>query len=456
MSITRHWFLSTALIVLAAGPVGAQPAVRDHGDDKPADPSGPANARRRPPPDDGPREAPPAPRQESVTARPGFVFAAGRWDWRGGKWEWVAGHWERERAGKQWRAGSWNQQNGRWVYVDGAWVDGATAPPPPDRPDRDRPDRDRPDRRGPREAPPAPRNETAQTRSGFIWVAGAWDWQNDKWEWVAGHFEREQADKEWRPVRWQQRGTDWVREGGEWTPRGGPPTPGTPRPPRREWKLDKPVVSSFWPIKGKAGARVMIRGKNFPADAQVLFAGAQVTGAKITPDTITFMVPPNAVTGTIAVRAGGRRPIAVGGFEVAASYDAAAEAKRIEEERRRAAEAAWAAQQAKAAKDRAGRLAAIEERRRDQERTRDQRRRDRIAELQTRWERAFLADAETQAELTLHAQRAAELVRMHDIAEIKGDGKLAVRIEMAQANESDRHTQRMTALEAAFRQGGTP
>jgi hypothetical protein len=456
MKLTRPWFLWAALMALgplAATEVDAQPVVRDHGDGKPADSPGPANARRRPPPDAdaGPREAPPAPQPETVNSRPGFVFAPGHWDWREGKWVWVAGHWERERAGKEWHPGRWDQQNGRWVFIDGAWADAGSAPPAPQPPDR-------PGRRGPREAPPAPRAESAQTRAGFVWVQGAWDWQNDKWEWVAGHFEREQANREWHPVRWQQRGDEWVREGGEWSPRGEtPPTP-TPGPgrPRRDWKLDKPVVSSFWPIKGKAGTRVTIRGRNFPNDAAVLFGDAPVTGAKITADTITFLVPANAATGTIAVRAGGRRAIAVGGFEVAASYDAAAEAKRIDDERRRAAEAAWAAQQAKSAKDRAARVATIRQREEEQERTREQRRQDRIAELQKRWERAFLADSETQAELTLHAQRAAELVRMHDIAEIKNDGKLAVRIEIAQANENDRHAQRMTALEAAFRQGGTP
>ena len=44
-------------------------------------------------------EEPPPPRAEVeiTTARPGYVFVRGRWDWRGGQWVWVNGHWERER-----------------------------------------------------------------------------------------------------------------------------------------------------------------------------------------------------------------------------------------------------------------------------------------------------------------------------------------------------------------------
>lgn len=71
--------------------------------------------------------------------------------------------------------------------------------------------------------------------------------------------------------------------------------------------------------------------------------------------------------------------------------------------------------------------------------------------------RAFLADAETQDELTLHAQRVAELVRMREIAEISNNGKVVVRIEIAQKREDERHEQRMTALKAAFgTKGGAP
>ena len=88
--------------------------------------------------------------------------------------------------------------------------------------------------------------------------------------------------------------------------------------------------------------------------------------------------------------------------------------------------------------------------------TRERRRAERIAALQAKWQRAFLADADTQDELTLHAQRVAELTRARDVAELSANGKLVVRIEVAQAREDQRHQQRMAALEASFKvRGGT-
>ena len=78
-------------------------------------------------------------------------------------------------------------------------------------------------------------------------------------------------------------------------------------------------------------------------------------------------------------------------------------------------------------------------------------------ELQAKWNAAFLADADTQDELTLHAQRVADLERMKDVASLSADAKIAVRIDLATQKENDRHTQRMAALEAAFKtKGGAP
>jgi hypothetical protein len=88
--------------------------------------------------------------------------------------------------------------------------------------------------------------------------------------------------------------------------------------------------------------------------------------------------------------------------------------------------------------------------------TREQRRAERIAEIQARWKRAFLADDDTQDELTLHAQRMAEIVRMRDLADLTANAKLAVRIEVALSRENDRHDRRMTALQASFQAGGNP
>jgi hypothetical protein len=441
------------------GTAGAQPDVRDHRapKDRPAPDTRdhrrqPPPAPEPPPPGAGPREAPPAPREEKYDARPGFAWVRGRWDWKAGKWEWVAGHWERERAGKKWNEGRWERKGDAWSYIEGEWIAvGEPAPSPGDRP---------------REAPPAPREEKYDARPGSVWVRGQWDWKGGKWEWVAGHWERERAGKKWRDVRWEQRDGYYTRIDGDWVdanePPPGPPPGGSPPivpegRPRREWRLERPVVSSYWPPRGKEGTRIVIRGKNFPNDAVVMWGGAPVRAAKVTEDQIVFQVPPGAVSGEIAIRAGRRRDLAVGTFEVAAAYDAEAAAKKLEEERRRKAEAEWIERQKQLAKDRAAREAAARQREDERAANREQRRAERAAALRARWDRAFLADPETQDELTLHAQRVAELVRMREVAELGSNGKLVVRIGIAQTREDERHEQRMSALKAGFGvKGGAP
>jgi hypothetical protein len=399
-----------------------------------------------PPPvanDDRPRQPPPPPRSDpKEPARAGFVWIDGEWDWRGGKYEWVAGHWERERANKRWRPSRWEQRDGAWTRTPGDWEDGGGSPPPI--------------AGGPRDAPPPPRPEKPEAaRPGFVWIAGEWDWRGDKYEWVAGHWERERAGKRWRTSRWEQRDGRWTRTPGDWEDGVGGPRPTTgPRPPRRDWKIERPVVSSYWPAKGKPGARIVIRGRNFPNDANVLWGGKQIRGVKVTADSLIFAAPADATSGLLAVNVGRGRPLAVGNFEVAASFDAEAERKRLEDEARRRAEAQWADRQRQLAKDKAAREAAVRERWEDRQAKREQRRAERLAEIQGRYARAFLADAETQGELNLHAQRVAELERMTDIAEIRNDAKLAVRIEVLRARETERHDQRMVALDAAFRAGG--
>src|SRR5262245_51973098 len=93
-----RWLVTSSLVgatmIVAPSVVSAQPVVRDHRE----------APRPLPVSDAGPpREAPPAPKQERVAPRAGFVWQPGRWDWRGRRWEWIDGRWERERPGKRWR-----------------------------------------------------------------------------------------------------------------------------------------------------------------------------------------------------------------------------------------------------------------------------------------------------------------------------------------------------------------
>jgi IPT/TIG domain/WXXGXW repeat (2 copies) len=455
--LSSRWTVWLLFVATTTSLAVAQPTPRDH--------------RRRPAPppaatDAGPTEAPPSPREEKIAARVGYVWITGRWDWRASKWEWVAGHWERERAGKRWREGRWDRKDDRWVYVDGEWIDASASPPattPP--PVATPPPATTPPPGGwPTQAPPPPQQETFDSRPGYVWVTGQWDWKDGKWEWVAGHWERERRGKRWRASRWEQRDGRWARVDGDWIddtadaqPPGPPGPPGTgERRPRREWRLERPVVSSYWPTKGKAGSRIVIRGKNFPTTAEVVFAGQPVRAAKVTPDQIVFVVPTGAASGAVGLRVGGRRELAVGNFEVAAAFDPIAEQRRLDEERRKQAEAAWAARQQQLAKDRAAREAAMRQLQQEREATREHRRAERIAALQAKWQRAFLADPNTQDELTLHGQRTANLTRAREVAEISNNGKLVVRIEIALGREEQRHQQRMAALEASFTTGGQP
>jgi DNA segregation ATPase FtsK/SpoIIIE-like protein len=332
------------------------------------------------------------------------------------------------------------------------------APDVRDHRDRDDQRRPRPPATDPTEAPPAPRDEAPGTKAGYVWVRGEWDWKAGKWEWVAGHWERERPGKRWRESRWEDRGGRWQRVDGDWiddgsaagggsvvvTQGGGGGGGARPRP------LDRAVVSSYWPPKGKPGTRIVVRGRNFPTDARVMWGGRPVRSAKVTPTRITIEVPDDAASGAITLEVGGRRPLPIGAFEVAAAYDADAEAKRIEDDRRRAAEVAWATRQKQLAKDRAAREAAWRTRRDERVANRDQRRAERADAIRARWDRAFLADEETQAELTLHAQRTAELERMAEVAELADDAKLGVRIGIARDQEAARHADRMSALRDAF------
>jgi hypothetical protein len=69
------------------------------------------------------RIAPPQPRHESVpTARHGYEWAPGFWNWNGRKYVWTKGHWERARTGYAFHAPQWEQVNGGWRLNRGGWV----------------------------------------------------------------------------------------------------------------------------------------------------------------------------------------------------------------------------------------------------------------------------------------------------------------------------------------------
>src|SRR5271167_3015929 len=85
--------------------------------------------------------------------------------------------------------------------------------------------------------------------------------------------------------------------------------------PPHAWKLDRPVVSSYWPAKGDPSTKVVIRGQNFAPDTAVVWGGTPLPGAHVAPNEISFTVPKDAKSGAIMLRHGGH-DLAVGGFEI--------------------------------------------------------------------------------------------------------------------------------------------
>jgi hypothetical protein len=399
---------------------------------------------------EGPREAPPPPRDEHVVPRPGMEWVAGRWDWRNHGWVWLPGRWEKEHAGQHWHQGHWDHQGDQYVWTEGAWGAGGPEPMPPPVAANE----------GPREAPPPPKDEHVVPRPGMEWVAGRWDWRDHAWVWLPGRWEKEHAGQHWHEGHWDHQGDRYVWTEGAWGaggPEPMPPPASVPPheniPPHHEWHLDRPTVSSYWPEKGKVGARVVIHGKNFPSDTQVMWGPTTVTAAKVEPEKIVFEVPSGAQSATILLKVGHGHDLVVGNFQVA-DFDADAEAKRIEAQRVAAAQAAWAASQARFAHDEAAREAALEAEYQQREADRESRRAQRMEEIRHKWQAAFLADPDTQSELTLHAQRVADLARAKDLAGVTANSKLGVRIDVATQRENDRHDQRMAALKTAFEARG--
>lgn len=71
------------------------------------------------------RNAPPPPRNEAVpSARRGYEWAPGYWNWSGRKFVWVKGHWERARNGHFYQRPEWRQGDKGWQLERGGWQRG--------------------------------------------------------------------------------------------------------------------------------------------------------------------------------------------------------------------------------------------------------------------------------------------------------------------------------------------
>ncbi len=67
---------------------------------------------------------PPPPREETVVARPGYLFIHGNYVNERGHWRWAGGRYERERAHQRYVEGRWQRSGNRRVWVAGGWKQG--------------------------------------------------------------------------------------------------------------------------------------------------------------------------------------------------------------------------------------------------------------------------------------------------------------------------------------------
>jgi YXWGXW repeat-containing protein len=57
----------------------------------------------------------------AATARPGYVWVEGHWDWVGDRWQWSDGEWIEDRPGFDWIQGAWILSSGSYFWRPGHW-----------------------------------------------------------------------------------------------------------------------------------------------------------------------------------------------------------------------------------------------------------------------------------------------------------------------------------------------
>jgi len=57
----------------------------------------------------------------AATARPGYVWVEGHWDWSDDRWVWSEGYWVAEQRGFVWVQGLWVTVDGGYSWRPGHW-----------------------------------------------------------------------------------------------------------------------------------------------------------------------------------------------------------------------------------------------------------------------------------------------------------------------------------------------
>lgn len=191
-----------------------------------------AQPSRRPVVISGPREAPPALREERHDRRPGWIWVSGRWAWQNNAWVWSGGRYERERPTQRWVEGRWELRANTWVWVEGGWSEIPKFPP------LDQP-------------PPPPQREDDRVDPGFVWLPGRWTWTDGRYVWQHGARARAEPGMHYEPGQWIQRDGRWLWTNGGWqrntrsppiVPPRTPPIYQGPRdapPPPRDERIER-------------------------------------------------------------------------------------------------------------------------------------------------------------------------------------------------------------------------
>jgi hypothetical protein len=69
--------------------------------------------------------------------------------------------------------------------------------------------------------PPAPQEEVATARPGFIYIHGNWQRDGGRWAWHSGRYEAERSHQRYVEGRWERQGNRRIWVQGQWTAEGG-------------------------------------------------------------------------------------------------------------------------------------------------------------------------------------------------------------------------------------------
>jgi hypothetical protein len=71
--------------------------------------------------------------------------------------------------------------------------------------------------------PPDPQQEQFETRAGYVWIHGHYQWQGGQYAWQPGHYERERAGYSYQDGTWVNNGGQWRYNEGTWIVANGVP-----------------------------------------------------------------------------------------------------------------------------------------------------------------------------------------------------------------------------------------